>query len=149
NLSRSRERVLDWHDGWVPSSWHRRTIHEASTLRARLADLPTPLLTLDRTRLSRNIASMQNWCDERGALLAPHGKTTMSPQFWLEQLRAGAWAITVANESQLRIARGAGVPRIILANLLLRPAGLEWVSAQLDADEGFEFFCWVDSIDSV
>lgn len=145
----SRRRALSWRDGWVPASWHDRAIEEVVASGTRLSELPTPLMTLDQELLDRNIESMQAWCDDREVLLAPHGKTTMSPYLWLKQLRAGAWGITVANESQLRVARQAGVPRIILANLLLRSTGLNWLSAQLDADENFDFFCWVDSIESV
>jgi len=73
----------------------------------------------------------------------------MAPALWREQLLAGCWAITVANEPQLRVARGVGVPRVIVANLFLRPAGLAWLARELNTDPGFEFFCWVDSVEAV
>lgn len=145
----ARRRPLGWADGWVPDFWHGRTTDEISSIKTKLSELPTPLMTLDRSVLDSNISSMQEWCDAQGVRLAPHGKTTMSPELWLAQLRAGAWGITVANESQLRVARHAGVQRIILANLFIRTEGLRWLSSELDADEGFEFYCWVDSVESV
>ena len=62
--------------------------------------------------------AMARWCAEAGLSHAPHGKTTMAPQLWDRQLRAGAWAITLANLPQLRVAHAFGVPRVILANEL-------------------------------
>ena len=52
--------------------------------------LPTPLLTLSRAALDHNLAALQSWCSARGFDLAPHGKTTMAPSLWAEQLAAGA-----------------------------------------------------------
>ncbi len=106
-------------------------------------------MTLDRRAIDANLATMASWCAAAGLSLAPHGKTTMAPALWLEQLLAGCWAISVANEPQLRVARGAGVPRVIVANLFLRPAGLKWLASEMDADPTFEFMCWVDSIEAV
>ena len=107
------------------------------------------MMTLDRSAIDANLATMARWCAGAGLSLAPHGKTTMAPALWHEQLLAGCWAISVANEPQLRVARGAGVPRVIVANLFLRPAGLKWLASEMDADPSFEFMCWVDSIEAV
>jgi D-serine deaminase-like pyridoxal phosphate-dependent protein len=41
------------------------------------------------------------------------------------------------------------VPRVVLANLFLRPAGLAWLATAMAADPGFEFLCWVDSVEAV
>ena len=63
-------------------------------------DTPLPLLTVDWEALLSNIRRMQTYCDAHGCLFAPHGKTTMAPQVWAEQLGAGAWGITVADVRQ-------------------------------------------------
>ena len=47
--------------------------------------------------MRHNLAILASWCAERGLDLAPHGKTTMAPRLWADQLAAGAWAITLAN----------------------------------------------------
>ena len=52
-------------------------------------DTPLPILTLDWEAMLANVRLMQGYCDANGCLLAPHGKTTMAPQVWAEQLRAG------------------------------------------------------------
>jgi D-serine deaminase-like pyridoxal phosphate-dependent protein len=144
-----RERVLDWSDKAAQPEWFGRSVAHVSASEPALDGLSTPMMTLDRRAMDENLSSMAAWCRDAGLSLAPHGKTTMAPALWREQLEAGSFAITVANEPQLRVARGAGVPRVILANLLLRPGGLAWVAAELDADEDFEFVCWVDSLDAV
>src|SRR5206468_2633950 len=105
----------------------------------------TPLLTLDAGALASNIEAMAQWCSAHGLRLAPHGKTTMAPALFLAQLRAGAWGITLANEPQLRVGRAFGLPRILLANSLLRPEALAWVAAPQLSDPAFRFSCWVDS----
>ena len=84
-----------------------------------LTDASTPVLALDVAAAERNLLTMQAWASDRGALLAPHGKTTMTPGLWHWQLGAGAWAITVATEAQLRVARTAGVRRVVVANQLV------------------------------
>ena len=109
----------------------------------------TPVLTLDVAAAGRNLRAMQKWTDTRGALLAPHGKTTMTPALWQWQLTAGAWGITVATEAQLRVARVAGVRRVLVANELLSPTGLAWLAGELDADPDLDVTCWVDSVQAV
>jgi D-serine deaminase-like pyridoxal phosphate-dependent protein len=79
----------------------------------------------------------------------PHGKTTMAPQLFARQLALGAWGITAANVSQLRVYRAFGVRRVLLANELVDPAGLRWLAGELDRDPDFEFSCWADSVTGV
>jgi D-serine deaminase-like pyridoxal phosphate-dependent protein len=112
-------------------------------------DLPLPAIVLKGSAVARNVELLARWCAERGALHAPHGKTTMAPQLWDRQLAAGAWAITVATVAQARICRAFGVPRVFLANELVEPVSLSWVRDELAADPDFDFFCLVDSTDAV
>ena len=114
-----------------------------------LTELSTPLFTLDLEGLEHNITTMRDWVAGHDAALAPHGKTTMCPALWKWQVDQGSWAITVANEAQLRVARDAGLPRVVVANEFLSPQGLAWLAGELDADPGFEVITWVDSTDGV
>jgi D-serine dehydratase len=92
-------------------------------------DLPFPLALLKRSALEHNIAWMQRFARERGIDLAPHGKTTMSPQLFRRQLDAGAWGITVANTTQLAIAVAAGARRTLIANQVLAAVDLAAIQA--------------------
>ena len=108
---------------WVPS-------HELSALGERgwrvLDDhLPYPLATLRREALMHNLHWLQGWATRKGVALAPHGKTTMSPELFQLQLQAGAWGLTVAHVSQLSVALAAGASRCIIANQVLAPADLD------------------------
>ncbi|OLT17682.1 amino acid deaminase [Actinomadura sp. CNU-125] len=140
---------LDWRFKAVPAAADGMSVADVRADPLPLDAFGTPLLTLDAAALDHNIAAMAAWTRDAGVDLAPHGKTTMAPALWRRQLDAGAWGITLANLPQLRVARAFGVRRLILANALVDPAGLAWLGAQLDADPGFEFLSWVDSVRTV
>ncbi|WP_312859121.1 amino acid deaminase [Pseudonocardia xinjiangensis] len=136
-------------DKSLPVAADGATVAEFLACRPRLSAFSTPLLVLTSSVIDANVTRMARWCAARGVDLAPHGKTTMAPAIWQRQLRAGAWGITVATPSQLRVAVASGVRRIQLANALVDPVGLTRVSAALDADAGLQVLSWVDSVDAV
>lgn len=108
-------------------------------------DLPTPSLVLKESALAHNLALMRRYCEERGVSLAPHGKTTMSPELIARQLEAGAWGITAANVAQVRVFRHFGFERILLANECVEPCSLRWIADELGRDPAFDFLCLADS----
>ena len=93
--------------------------------------MPYPLATLRTSALAHNLNWMQDWARRKGAHLAPHGKTTMSPELFRMQLQAGAWGITVANVHQLQLALEVGAQRSIIANQVLADADLDGLDALL------------------
>ena len=101
-----------------------------------------------RTALLHNLEWMRRFTAAYGVQLAPHGKTTMSPELFRLQLESGAWGITVATAPQAREAWLAGARRILMANQLVGKANMAIV-AELLRDAGTEFFCLVDSPDNV
>jgi len=111
-----------------------------------LVELPTPLLTLDLDALDHNVATMAAWCRAAGVDLAPHGKTTMSPDVWRRQLDAGAWGITVATAFQASVAREAGVARVVLAGTTFHEEALVALASRPRATR---VMMWVDSVDAV
>ena len=131
----------------------RRQVSAASLAAARPplheAGLSYPLLTLRESALTHNVDAMAAYCLAAGVGLAPHGKTTMAPQLAARQLAAGAWGITVATIGQLQTYRTFGVPRLLLANELVDPAGIAWLAGQLNTEENLEVLCYVDSADGV
>ncbi|MEV6977237.1 alanine racemase [Kitasatospora sp. NPDC093806] len=143
------DEVLDWRFKALPPAAAGLTVRDYLATGPALADLGTPLLTLDAGALDHNLRTMARWCADAGLALAPHGKTTMAPALWQAQLAAGSHGITLANLPQVRVARAFGVQRVLLANTLLDPAGLGWLAGELAADPGFAFTSWVDSADSV
>ncbi|MCX4744872.1 alanine racemase [Kitasatospora sp. NBC_01287] len=140
---------LDWRFKAVPPAAWGLTVRRYLATEPTLDQFATPLLTLDAGALAHNLRTMADWCARAGVALAPHGKTTMAPALWQAQLDAGAYGITLANLPQLRVARAFGVREVLLANSLLDPGGLAWLAAELAADPGFRFSCWVDSVAAV
>jgi D-serine deaminase-like pyridoxal phosphate-dependent protein len=141
------DRRLDWRHKAVPATANGTTHAEFVAAGHSLADLQTPLLTLDAGALQGNAHRLASWCKDHGVLLAPHGKTTMAPQLWTEQLNRRAWGITLANFAQLRVAREFGVQRLQLANSLTDPHAIEWVAA--NATAAAPILSWVDSLGTV
>ncbi|MGF0313679.1 amino acid deaminase [Rhodococcus sp. IEGM1428] len=144
----SRRTLGPEHKSLPPRSWGH-TVESFLGTAPRLSEFTTPVLTLDRARMASNISVMADWTARAGVLLAPHGKTSMAPQLWKQQLDAGSWAITLATGWQVQVARAFGVGRIVLANAEIDPVALTWVAAELDSHPTFEFYCWADSVATV
>jgi D-serine deaminase-like pyridoxal phosphate-dependent protein len=106
-----------------------------------------PVLTIRRTAVEANIATMAAFAARHGLALAPHAKTSMAPKLIAAQLAAGAWACTVATAHQALVLRRLGVPRVQIANLILDPTALRWLAGEVD--RGFEAYLQVDSLDAV
>lgn len=87
--------------------------------------LAYPVAVLRGPALAHNLAWMQDFAKRKGVALAPHGKTTLSPELFRMQLRAGAWGLTFANVHQLRVGLSAGAERAIIANQILSDADLD------------------------
>ena len=136
-----------WAKSFPPSSWGASSSEFLAT-KPRLSAFLTPLITIDRGAAAHNVALMAEWVAARGFEIAPHGKTTMAPQLWQQLLEGGAWGITLATAWQVQLARSFGISRIIMANELIDPVALRWLGAEL-ADPGFDFLCWVDSVEAV
>ena len=113
-----------------------------------LRDLSPPVVTLRRSAIEHNLAVMADWISERGVGLFPHGKTTMAPQLWSEQLSHGADGITAATPTQVRVMRSVGVERVMLANELVDASSIAWVARELD-DDACDLACWADSVAGV
>jgi D-serine dehydratase len=108
-------------------------------------DLPLPVALLKKTALHNNGEWMKHFVQATGVQLAPHGKTTMSPQLFRRQLGDGAWGITLATVCQIQVARRFGVSRILMANELVGRAETAYILQELARDPDFDFYCLVDS----
>jgi D-serine dehydratase len=114
-----------------------------------LRDLEYPALVLHEEQLVHNITTMADYCRHRGVELAPHAKTSLSPQLIRRQMEAGAWGATAAAAAQVRGLLAIGVPRILLANLLVDPVAIRWIVTHVLGEKDTGFCCYVDSVASV
>ncbi len=113
-----------------------------------LRDVSLPALVMHRAALEHNIRWMQDFVTRSGAVLAPHGKTSMAPALFRRQLEQGAWGLILATAVQTRTAYAGGVRRVLMANQLVGRPNMALI-AELQTDPAFEFYCLVDHPDNV
>jgi D-serine dehydratase len=106
---------------------------------------PLPTATLLRAELEHNIATMAAYCADSRVLLAPHGKTTMSPQLLRRQLAAGARAVSAATAWQASAMTEMGVRRILLANEVVDSGSVRLLHELLTAHPDLDLWCYADS----
>lgn len=110
------------------------------------ADTGFPVAVLKTAALKHNLDWMRRFCERHGVSLAPHGKTTMSPQLFGAQLANGAWGITLASVAQVQAAHRFGVRRVLLANQLVAPADIKAILFLLHGDPDFDCIVLTDSL---
>jgi D-serine dehydratase len=148
NLDSILSETLDASTKGYPLSSPALSISDIGAQRWSLlaGDLPLPVAVLRDSALAHNHAWMRDFTASTGVLLAPHGKTTMAPQIFAQQLAAGAWGITVANVQQLGICVRFGVRRVIMANQLLGRAEVGAVIHLVSTHPDLEFHFLIDSL---
>ncbi|WP_098024687.1 alanine racemase [Streptomyces sp. st115] len=109
----------------------------------------TPVLALSAESVAHNLDLLETYAERHGLAFAPHGKTSMAPQLFADQLERGAWGITAAVPHQARVYRAYGIGRIFLANELVDAVALRWLAGEMTADPSFRFVCYVDSVRGV
>lgn len=109
-------------------------------------DLPYPMAVLSEAALRHNLAWMQRYANDRGVHLAPHGKTSLSPELFALQLQAGAWGLTFATVYQAAVGVAAGARRVIIANQVLADADLDGLQALRGQHPDLRVWFLVDSI---
>ncbi|MGA6154442.1 amino acid deaminase [Stenotrophomonas sp. NPDC087984] len=146
----ARERVDHRFKGLPPSA-EGLTVGELAAERRSLftGGFTTPVLALSAEALEHNLVAMERYSAAHGLAFAPHGKTSMAPQLFERQLAHGAWGITAAVPTQVRVYRAFGIQRIFLANEVVDATALHWLAAELDADPDFRFIAYVDSVRGV
>jgi D-serine dehydratase len=89
-------------------------------------DMMLPLLTVNQTRMHKNLALMREYADHHNVSLAPHGKSTVCPQLYLEQIgMGGCWGITAATIQQAAVVAATGITNVIIANQVVSRANVE------------------------
>lgn len=108
--------------------------------------LSFPLAVLKQTALDHNLGWMQRFCKSKNLDIAPHGKTSMSPELFHRQLNAGAWGISFANVFQAGLGIRHGVRRIIIANQVFQHADLDTLAALLQQHPEVTVYFLVDDM---
>ncbi|HTM78451.1 MAG TPA: alanine racemase [Devosia sp.] len=108
-----------------------------------------PVALIKRSAIDHNAAWMKGFTTATGSVLAPHGKTSMSPEIFGWQLEQGARWLTVASVAQARIARQAGANHILIANQVINAPDLDYLVQEMDRDDSLSVVHFVDSLAGV
>ena len=134
---------------WVYKGWPHResdtSLDEvvADGLNLFADDFLFPVATISVDALDHNISIMATFCQDNDVSLAPHAKTTMSPEIIDRQLASGSWAITAATASQARTFRQFGVSRILIAHEVIDPATAPGRAADVMCDGARHLCRWI------
>lgn len=109
----------------------------------------TPLLAISDDAVRSNVEAMAGFCARSGFLLAPHAKTTMSPELFVRQLAAGAWALTAASVGQAAVYVEHGARRVLVANEVTDPTALRVLADLLERTPDLTVCVYVDSTEAV
>ncbi len=150
--------MQDFLDPMIDSAFKGFPHHQQPLRRSQVAqqrwnvlrgDLPLPLAIIKRDALDGNLSWMQGFARARGLDMAPHGKTTMSPQLFRRQLDAGAWGITFATVTQARVGIVAGVQNCLIANQVLAAVDLASIQQLLASHDALRIVFLVDSVEQL
>lgn len=95
----------------------------------QLTALDTPVPTVDLDAVDRNIARMQDYCDEHGLDFRPHIKTHKLPAIAHMQVRRGAVGITCQKLGEAEVMESAGLRDILITFPLVGTAKAERLAA--------------------
>jgi D-serine dehydratase len=113
-------------------------------------DMMLPVLVLREARMKSNLRTMRDFADHHGVVLAPHGKSTLCPQLYLDQMEiGGCWGITAATVQQAAVIAATGIPNIILANEVVSRANVEQLAALKNAYPQTAIYSLVDSVETL
>lgn len=124
----------------------RRSEIAARQWKVLKGDLPLPLAVVKQGALQHNLGWMQRFASSQGLDMAPHGKTTMSPQLLKRQLDEGAWGLTFATVAQMRAGITAGAKRLMIANQVITAIDLAGIQGMLREYPGLRIVFLMDSL---
>lgn len=111
-------------------------------------EVSLPAAVIDAKAIENNIQWMQTFADQHNVKLCPHGKTTMTPALFKQQLEHGAWGVTVATSPQAEVAVLSGAKNIIIANQVIGKANMQLVIDLIKQNQASILVC-VDSVDNI
>lgn len=110
----------------------------------------SPLMVMKQSAMLNNLRNLAGYCREKGVMLAAHGKTSMSPAILRQAVsEGGAWGLSAATPAQVRALRSFGIRNVFLANELVDPTAIRWISSYQRQHRDSQFICYVDSLAGV
>jgi len=141
--------ILDRRTKGIPGSAEPFPLKELKNKKWNILseDMPMPLMVLKQKNYIHNLKTFSKYLKNHNLEIAPHGKTTMAPQIYADQIKYGAWGITAGAINQIQVMFDFGINKVLLANQLLGKSHLETIASYINQNTSFSFYCFVDSID--
>jgi D-serine dehydratase len=113
-------------------------------------DMMLPLLTLSEARMDQNLRLMREYADFHGVSLAPHGKSSVCPQLYLDQMTTGGcWGMTAATVQQAAVVAATGIANIVIANEVVSRANIQQLATLKRRYQQAAIYSLVDSPETV
>ncbi|MFC9035193.1 type III PLP-dependent enzyme domain-containing protein [Streptomyces arboris] len=147
-VGRTAEERIDHRFAFLPPDATGLTISELTAQGRNLftGGFTAPVVTLPAQAVDHVLGQLQTCSAEYGIAFAPSGEVAMSPELFERRGLDGLWGITATSPHQVRVYRALGIQRILLASELVDTGFLSWIAQELNADTGFRFICYVDSV---
>lgn len=84
-----------------------------------VANLPTPALIVDLSRVDANLRRVQGYAEKYGIDLRPHSKTHKTPHFARAQIASGAVGVCVAKLGEGELLADAGIDDLVMPNTVI------------------------------
>src|SRR5688500_8832908 len=88
-------------------------------------ELDTPALLIDLDLFEANVSQAANLCQQHGVGWRPHAKCHKSPDIGRRLIESGAIGLTCAKLGEAEMFAAAGIPDLLIANLLAGPRKVE------------------------
>ena len=111
--------ILDRRTKGIPGSVEPFPLKEIKNKKWNILseDMPMPLMVLKQKNYIHNLKTFSNYLEKYNLEIAPHGKTTMAPQIYADQIKYGAWGITAGAINQIQVMFDYGINKVLLANI--------------------------------
>jgi D-serine dehydratase len=97
-------------------------------------DMVLPLLVLHDSHLCNNLELMRDFATHHGVSIAPHGKSSLCPQLYLQHVETlGAWGMSAATTQQATVIAESGIRNILIANQIVGRAAVAQLAGLIGA----------------
>lgn len=100
----------------------------------RMAEIETPAVLIDRTKLEANLLAMQKLASKHGLALRPHAKTHKSVEIGRRQIALGACGLTVATTDEALVFGTRGIESITISRPIVSAQKIDRVLAGLEPE---------------
>ncbi len=113
-------------------------------------DMVFPILILHDSHLRNNLELIRDFAAQNCVSIAPHGKSSLCPQLYLQHVEMGdAWGMSAATTQQAAVIAASGIPNILIANQVVGRAAVAQLAGIISSYADCNVCSLVDSAASL